>query len=69
MNDKGESDVTLRGTEEIDHFDSVAISSGFRESLKLPEVAVVEDGFERSTSITKIQGHEGILLGLKVLES
>lgn len=66
LTDKGESNVTLTGElEKLSDFSDVIVSSGFDgQSLGLDQVASVRDGFERSTTITKIQGREGIFLSV-----
>lgn len=67
LEDQGESEVTI--VSELDSVDSikdVIVSSGFQgQKLKLSEIAVVEEGFEKSNTVIKVQGHEGIIFNIQ----
>jgi multidrug efflux pump subunit AcrB len=67
LKDKFESEVTINsGLETVSAMNDVIISAGFQgQKLKLSQIAVIDRGFEESNSITKIQGHEGILFNVK----
>lgn len=67
LEDKGESDVTISSElDTVEALDKVIVSSGFEgQKVKLAELAVVEHGFERSTTIQKVQGREGIILNVQ----
>ncbi len=67
MKDKQESEVTLVSElDDIDPLKEVTVSAGFQgQKLKLGEIADVSYGFEDTTSVLKIQGHEGIRISIK----
>ena len=67
MRDHLESEVTLVSElDDIAPLKEVTVSAGFQgQMLKLKEVADVSYGFEDTTSVLKIQGHEGIRVSIK----
>lgn len=67
LEDKGESDVTIISElDDIPALENVIVSSGFEgQKVKLSELARVGHGFEKSNSIHKIQGREGVILNIQ----
>lgn len=67
MTDKSETEITLISQlDDVGPLKEVIIESGFEgHGLKLKDIATVERGFEKKTSITKIQGHEGIIFNVQ----
>lgn len=67
LQDEDESEVTI--ISELDTVDSLKkmiITSGFRgNQVKLGEIATIETGFEKTTTISKIQGREAVVLNIK----
>lgn len=63
LRDRSESEVALVSElDDIEPLQKVIVSSGFQgQRLTLGKVADIEHGFERTNSIFKIQGHEGIV--------
>tara|TARA_B100000749_G_scaffold280455_1_gene276719 strand:+ start:154873 stop:157935 length:3063 start_codon:yes stop_codon:yes gene_type:complete len=66
LQDKGESDVTIVSElDNIEALENVIVSSGFEgQQVKLARVAKVGHGFEKSNTIYKIFGREGVILNL-----
>lgn len=66
LKDKVESEITiLSELNSTQTLNDVVVSAGFQgQKLKLSKLATIEDNFERATSIIKIQGREGIILGV-----
>ena len=67
MKDKRESEITIISElDDIDPLENVIISSGFQgQRVRLKQIAAIEHGFEKSNSVLKIQGHEGVILKIK----
>ena len=67
MKDKSESEVTISAElDTVEALNKVIVSAGFQgQKLKLSELAKIEEGFEDRTSISKIQGREGIILNIQ----
>ena len=67
MKDRLESEVTLISElDDIAPMKDVTVSAGFQgQQLKLAEIADVSYGFEDTTSVLKIQGHEGVKVSIK----
>lgn len=67
LKDKQESDLTILS--ELDtptSLKQVILSSGFEgQTVRLEKLAEIRNGFRSTTSINKVQGHEGIILNLK----
>lgn len=67
MTDKGESEVTIVSElDSVESLENVIVTSGFQgQKIKLADIAVIEQGFEKSNSIMKIQGREGIRMSVQ----
>lgn len=67
MKDKGESKVTaLNELETVDALEALTLRSNFEGGgISLKDVATVQEGFESSNSIFKINGHEGVFLNVR----
>ncbi len=67
MKDKSESEITLISElDDIESIKNVIVTSGFQgQQVKLSSIAKVENGFEKSNYILKIQGSEGVILRVK----
>ncbi len=67
MRDHQESEVTLVSElDDIKPMNDVTISAGFQgQQLKLSEVADVAYGFQDTTSVLKVEGHEGVIVSIK----
>jgi multidrug efflux pump subunit AcrB len=67
MQDKGESKVTaLNELEDVDSLKNLILRGNYEGlGIKLGEIAEIKKGFERSTSIFKINGHEGVFLNIQ----
>jgi multidrug efflux pump subunit AcrB len=67
MADRAESDVSLVGElDDVASLKEAIVSSGFDGQLiRLSEVAIVEDGFERTQQVIKVSGREGVLYNVK----
>ena len=67
MKDKQESEVTLLSElDDVAPMEEVTVSAGFQgQALKLKQLAQVKHDFEDTTSVYKVQGHEGILVSIK----
>ncbi len=67
MEDKAESEVALRSyMDNVDSLKKAIISSNFQNThIKLSEIADVKWGFEKTTSIRKIQGHEAVVFNIQ----
>jgi multidrug efflux pump subunit AcrB len=67
MRDRRETEVTL--VSELNNpadLQEVTLSAGFQgQKLKLKDLAVITEGFEKSNIITKVQGHEGLVLDIQ----
>lgn len=67
LEDQQESDVTLKGElASPAALDALIIASSFNgRVVRLRDVAEVVNGFAKATTISKVQGHEGIILNIK----
>ena len=67
LQDKGESKVTaLNELESVEALTDLILRGNYEGGgIKLGEIATVQNGFKRSTSIFKINGHEAIFLNVK----
>lgn len=67
MQDLEESKVTaINEYESEEEFNSLVLRGNYEgDAIKLGELAKVQKGFERSTSIFKINGHEGVFLNIR----
>lgn len=67
IKDEAESEVTIISElDDIESLNNTIISSGFgTKKIRLSELALVENGFEKNNTITKIQGNEAILLNIQ----
>ena len=67
MKDKQESEVAVNAPlETLDALEKVILTSGFEgQNLRLKEIAKIKHGFSTPSSITKIQGNEGVKLSIK----
>lgn len=62
LRDRRESEITLLSElDDVESMKSVLLSSGFEgQQFRLHQVADILNGFERTTTVQKIQGHESI---------
>jgi multidrug efflux pump subunit AcrB len=67
MQDKGESKVTaLNELEDVDSLNRLILRGNYAgQNILLKDIATVKKGFERSTSIFKINGHEAIFVNVR----
>jgi len=67
MQDRGESKVTaLNEYEDVASLQNLIIRANYEgHGVHLGELATIKDGFERSNSIFKVNGHEGVFLNIK----
>lgn len=67
MRDEGESEVSIVSElDSVESLQNVIVTSGFQgQKLKLSDIAKIKEGFERSNSIQKIQGNEGIRISIQ----
>ncbi|MCP4912374.1 MAG: efflux RND transporter permease subunit [Oligoflexia bacterium] len=67
MKDRGESKVTaLNELETVNDLEGLVLRSNFEGGgIKLKDVATVQEGFESSNSIFKINGHEAVFLNVR----
>jgi multidrug efflux pump subunit AcrB len=67
MQDKGESKVTaLNELEDVDSLKNLILRGNYEGlGIKLGEIAEIKNGFEKTTSIFKINGHEGVFLNVQ----
>ncbi|MDA8792363.1 efflux RND transporter permease subunit [Bacteriovoracaceae bacterium] len=67
MQDRGESKVTaLNELETVDSLEKLILRGNYTgKNISLGEIASIRHGFERSTSIFKMNGHEGLFLNVK----
>lgn len=67
MRDRGESKVTaLNELETVDSLMNFIVRGNYEGGgVKLSDIASIKNGFQRSNSIFKINGHEGIFLNVK----
>lgn len=67
MQDRGESKITaLNEYETVESFDKLFLRGNYEGfGVRLSDIAQVQKGFEKSTSIFKINGHEGVFLNIK----
>lgn len=67
MQDKGESKVTaLNEYEDVASLNSLILRGTYEgASIRLGEIATIQDGFEKTTSIFKVNGHEGVFLNVR----
>lgn len=66
MKDKQESEVSISSElNSVSLLGDAVISSGFEgQRLLLKELAVVKDSFKDTTSVIKVQGHEGVVFSI-----
>lgn len=67
MEDAGESKVTaVYELETVDSLEELVLRSNYGgQGIKLKEIAEIQNGFEKTNSIFKINGHEGVFLNVK----
>ena len=67
MKDSRETEVTIISElDDIESLGNVTVMAGFQgQRLKLKEIAVIEEGFEKTNRISKVQGHEGIVFNVQ----
>ncbi len=67
MKDRHESEITILGElADIDSLKEVILRSGFQgQKITLAQVADIKHGFERVTSISKVQGREAIIFNIQ----
>lgn len=67
MQDEEESKVTaINEYETKEAFDQLVLRGNYEgDAIRLGEIANVKKGFERSTSIFKVNGHEGVFLNIR----
>ncbi len=67
LKDKGESKVTAHNElEDVESLKSLILRSNYEgHGIRLGDIATIQDGFESSTSIFKINGHEGVFLNIR----
>ncbi len=67
MEDKYESEVAIKSyLDDIEPLKKTVLRNTFQGSrLFLEDIAQVEHGFERTTSIQKVQGHEAVILNVQ----
>lgn len=67
MTDRGESEVTIISElDDIKSLENVIVVSGFQgQRIRLSSIAQVEHGFERTNSVVKVQGHEGVIFNIQ----
>lgn len=67
MQDRGESEVTIVSQlDSVDTLNNVIVTSGFQgQKINLSDVANIEEGFERTKSVLKIQGREGVRISIQ----
>lgn len=70
LKDKRETEITIISElNSIDSLNEVIVTSGFQcQKLKLNDIANVEEAFEKTTTINKVQGHEGIIINVQKSE-
>jgi len=67
MSDSGESKVTaINELETVDTLQNLFLRGNYEgQGVRLGDIATIRNGFEKSNSIFKINGHEGIFLNVK----
>lgn len=67
MNDRGESKVTaINELEDVSSLEELILRGNYSgKGVRLGDIASIRDGFEKSTTIFKINGHEGVFLNVK----
>ncbi|OUR94118.1 hypothetical protein A9Q84_17565 [Halobacteriovorax marinus] len=67
MRDRGESKVTaINELEDVKSLNSLILRGNYEgQGILLGDIATVKDGFEKSSSIFKVNGHEAVLLNIK----
>ncbi len=67
LQDRGESKITaINELEDVTSLENLILRGNYEGvGIKLKELATIQDGFERSNSIFKINGREGIFLNIK----
>jgi len=67
MRDRGESKVTaLNEYEDVESFKGLILRGNYEGvGIRLGEIATIKEGFIRSNTIFKINGHEGVFLHVK----
>ncbi len=67
MKDKGESKVTaLNEYEDVESLNELILRGNYEGGgVRLGDFATIRDGFEKSNTIFKVNGHEGIFLNVK----
>ncbi|MBD63677.1 MAG: hypothetical protein CME62_00590 [Halobacteriovoraceae bacterium] len=67
LQDQGESKITaLNEYENVESFNELILRGNYEgNNIKLAEISKIQDGFERSNSIFKINGHEAVFLNIR----
>lgn len=67
LQDRGESKITaINELEDVTSLENLILRGNYEGmNIQLKELAVIQDGFERSSSIFKINGREGVFLNIK----
>ncbi len=67
MKDRGESKVTaINELENVESLNELILRGNYSgKGVQLGEIATIQNGFEKSNSIFKINGHEGVFLNIK----
>jgi multidrug efflux pump subunit AcrB len=67
MKDTAESEVSIISElSDVESMENVIVTAGFQgQKLKLSQMAKIVNGFEQSSTITKVQGREGIIFNIK----
>ena len=67
LQDRGESKITaINELEDVTSLENLILRGNYEGvGIKLKELATIQEGFERSSSIFKINGREGIFLNIK----
>jgi multidrug efflux pump subunit AcrB len=67
MKDRGESKVTaIHELENVESLNELILRGNYSgKGVQLGEIATIQNGFEKSNSIFKINGHEGVFLNIK----
>lgn len=67
LKDKGESEVTIISElDTVETLKNVIVTSGFQgQQIKLGQLATIQEGFEKNTSVSKVQAREGIVINIQ----
>jgi multidrug efflux pump subunit AcrB len=67
LRDRGESKVTAQNElEDVESLKSLILRSNYEgQGVRLGDMAIVQDGFQNSNSIFKVNGHEGVFLNIR----